>query len=58
MKKNFKYLIGYFYNDYNVKPLHAVLPKTIANAKIYDGQTNRMYFLIENDEFLEKYNCI
>ena len=58
MKKNFNYLIGYFYNDHNVKPLHTILPKTIAYAKIYDGQHKRMYFLIENDEFLEKCNCI
>ena len=27
-------------------------------VEIYDGQTKWMYFLIENDELLEKYNTI
>ena len=33
-----------------------MLPKTSAYVKIYDGQTKWMYFLIEDDDLLEKYN--
>ena len=35
-----------------------MLPKTSAHVKRYDGQTNWMYFLIEDDDLLEKYNTI
>ena len=51
--KNYKYFIGYLYNDNKVKPLHIMLPKTSAYVKSYDGQTKWMYFLIEDDELLE-----
>ena len=33
-------------------------PKTSAYLNIYYGQTKMMYFLIEFDEFLEKYDSI
>ena len=58
VKKNYKYFIGYLYNDNKVKPLHIMLPKTSAYVKSYDGQTKWMYFLIEDDDLLEKYNTI
>ena len=35
-----------------------MLPKTRAYVKSYDGQTKRKYFLIEDDDLLEKYNII
>ena len=35
-----------------------MLPKTSAYVKCYDGQTKWMYFLIKNDELLEKYDAI
>ena len=35
-----------------------MLPKTSTYVKSYDGQTKWMYFLIENDDLLEKYNTI
>ena len=38
--------------------MHIMLPKTTAYIKIYDGQTIWMYFLIEDDDLLEKYNTI
>ena len=57
-EKNYKYFIGYLYNDNKVKPLHIMLPKTSAYVKSYDGQTKWMYFLIEDDDLLEKYNTI
>ena len=39
-KKDYKYFIGYFYNDHKVKPLHIMLPKTSAYVKRYDCPTN------------------
>ena len=35
-----------------------MLPKTSSYVKSYDGQTKWMYFLIENDDLLEKNNTI
>ena len=35
-----------------------MLPKTSAYVKRYYGQTKWMYFLIEDDDLLEKYNTI
>ena len=57
-EKSYKYFIGYLYDDYKVKPLHIILPKTSAHIKSYEGQTKWMYFLIEYDDLLEKYNAI
>ena len=50
--------IGYLYNDNKVKLLHIMLPKTSAYLKRFDGQTKWLYFLIEDDDLLEKYNTI
>ena len=57
-EKNFRYFIGYLYNDNKVKLLHIVLPKTYAHVKSYDGQTKWMYFFIEYDDLLGKYNAL
>ena len=46
------------YNDHKVKQLHIMFPKTSAYIKSYDGQTKRIYFLIGDDDLLEKYNII
>ena len=35
-----------------------MLPKTSAYVESYDGQTKWMYFLIEDDDLLEKYDTI
>ena len=35
-----------------------MLPKTSAYVKSYDGKTKSIYFLIEDDDLLEKYNTI
>ena len=35
-----------------------MLPKASAYVKSYDGQTKRVYFLIEDDDLLKKYNTI
>ena len=37
VERNSKYFIGYLYNDYKVRPLHIMLPKTSAYVKSYDG---------------------
>ena len=36
-EKNYKYFIGYLYNDPKVKPLHIMLLKTSDYVKSYDG---------------------
>ena len=46
------------YNDDGVKPLNIMLPKTSAYIKSDDGRTKLMYFLIEDDDLLKKYNTI
>ena len=55
---NYKYFIGYLHDDYKINPLHIMLPETRAYVKTSDGQTKWMYFLIDNDNLLEKYNTI
>ena len=57
-EKYYKYFIDYFYNNYKVKPLHIMLPKTSTYIKSYDGRTKWVYFFIEDDGLLEKYNTI
>ena len=46
-EKNYKYFIGYLYNDNKVKTLHIMLPKTSAYVKSFDGQTKWMYFWLK-----------
>ena len=62
VEKNCKYFIGYLYNDaityYAITPLHIILPKTSAYVKSCDRQTKWMYFLIADDDVLQKYNTI
>ena len=53
-ERNYKYFIGYLYNDHKVKLLHIVLPKTSAFVKRCDGQTKWMHDLIEDGDLLEK----
>ena len=58
-EKNYKYFIGYYlYNGNKVKLLHIMLPKTSAYVKSYHGQTKWIYFLMKDDDLLEKYNTI
>ena len=58
VKKNYKHFIGYLYNDHKVKPILIMLSKTSTYVKSYDGQTKLMYFLVEDDDSLGKYNTI
>ena len=43
-EKNYKYFIGYMGDDYKIKPLFLMLPKTRAYLKGCDDGTNWMYF--------------
>ena len=54
LEKIYKHFIGCLHNDYNITPLHTMLPKTSAYVKSYDGQTKWMYFLIEDDDLIRK----
>ena len=51
-EKNYKYSIGYLYNGNKVKILNIMLPKTSTYGESW------MYYLIEVDELLEKYNTL
>ena len=44
--------------DDKVKPLHIILIKSSVYVKSYDEQTEWIYFLIEDDDLLGKYNTI
>ena len=44
------------HDQYKIKPLHKVLPKTSVYIKSYDGQAKWIYLLIEDDNLLKKYN--
>ena len=52
-KKKYKYFIYYLYNNFKVKLLHIMLPKTSTYVKGFDGETKWMHFLIEDDNLLE-----
>ena len=43
-EKNYKYFIGYLYDNHKVKLLHIMIPKTNTYVKSYDGQSKWMYF--------------
>ena len=53
-EKNSKYFIGYMDDDYKIKPISIILPKTSTYIKSYDDKTKWMYFLIGDDELLKK----
>ena len=38
-KKNYKQFIGHLCDDYKMKPLHIILPKSSKYVKGYDGKT-------------------
>ena len=57
-EKNYKYLIGYLYNDDKVEPLNIMLRETSAYVKSYNEQPKWMYCLTEDEDLLEKYNII
>ena len=43
-EKNYKYFIGYLYNNHKFKPIHIMLPKISAYVKSYNEQTKKMVF--------------
>ena len=54
-EKNYKYFIGYKDDDYKIKLLCIMLPKTSAYEKRYGGETIWINFLIKYAEVLRKY---
>ena len=53
-EKNFKYFIGYMDDDYTIKRLRIMLPKSSTYVKVYDDKTKWMYFLIKDNEIWKK----
>ena len=45
-------------DDFKTKSLQIIPPKTSAYVKSYNGQTKWIFFLIKDDDLLEKYNTI
>ena len=43
-EKHYKYSIGYKDDDYKVKPLRVMLPKTCVYLKSYDGEIKWVSF--------------
>ena len=59
MKKKYEYFIGYKDNDdYEIKPLHIILPITSTFVNSFDGQTKWMIFFTKDAELLEKHTDI
>ena len=55
--KNYKYFISHKRDQYKIKTLHIMLPKTGTCVKSYDGgETKRMNFLFKDDDLLKKNN--
>ena len=57
-ERNYKYFIGYLYNNYKIKPLHKILPIPSAYINNYDEETNWIYFLIKDGDLLNKYTLM
>ena len=55
-EKKYIYFIDYLDGDYKIKPSHIMLLKTTPCVKGYNGQMECMYFLIEDDDLLKRYN--
>ena len=56
--KNYKYFIGYMDDNYKIKRLRIMFRKTNVYVKTYDGKTKWIYFSIEDDKLLTKYDDI
>ena len=50
--------IGYLWDDYKVKELPIMLPKTKAYVKSYDSESKCMYSSAKNDDLLAKHNIL
>ena len=58
-EKSCKHVTGYLYDDFKIKPPCMMLMQKVRSyVKTCEGQTKRMYFLVEGDELLKKYNNI
>ena len=54
---SFKYFIGYKEGEI-VKPLCIILPQMSGYIKYFENGGKNMYFMIKNDDVLDKYNNI
>ena len=50
------FFIGCLYDDYKIKPIHLMLPKT--SKKVMIVKLNGCIFLVEDDDLLENNNTI
>ena len=50
-EKNYKYFVGWINDDYNIKPIWIMLPKTSVYLKSYNAETIWMQCLIEDDDY-------
>ena len=57
-EKKYKYFFGYFDNNHKVTPWHIMHQKMSTYLKRYDRKTKWMYFFINDDDLLQKYNTI
>ena len=55
-EKNFQYFIGYLEDDYKIKSLFIMLPKTSSYVKSHDDETKWISFLTKDADLLNKYN--
>ena len=53
----FKYFIGYEEGE-SVKPLFIILPQISGYIKYFENGGKNMYFIVKNDDVLDKYNEI
>ena len=53
----FKYFIGYRHGEI-VKPLCFILPQISGYIKYFENGGKNMYFMVKNDDVLDKYNEI
>ena len=53
----FKYFIGYEEGE-SVKPLFIILPQISGYIKYFENGGKNMYFMVKNDDVLDKYNEI
>ena len=58
-EKNYEFFIGYKdHDDYKIKPLHIMLPKTSTYLKSYDRETKQMNIFIKDASLLKNYTDI
>ena len=44
VKKNYRYCVGFIGDDYRIKSLRLIIPKTMSYLKGCDGETKQTFF--------------